>query len=78
MHGLLSPRWAATVLSLVCVLIGMPVYGWVLLKSGVIRIRDLQQVPRLRRWIPHFVRWGWLKEDEGEAMKGVRGWRNTR
>lgn len=78
MYGLLSPRWAATVLSLVCVLIGMPVYGWVLLKSGVIRIRDLQQVPRLRRWIPRFVRWGWLKEDEGEAMKGVRGWRNTR
>jgi len=68
MHSLFSPRWAAAALSFLCVAVGMPVYGWLLLKSGVIRSRDLQHLPRLRRWIPHLVRWGLLKDDRNRGM----------
>lgn len=67
-----SPRWAATVLSLAAVAVGMPVYGGLLLKSGVVRRRDLEHVPRIRRWIPRLERWG-LLQDERPVRRGIGG-----
>jgi PST family polysaccharide transporter len=58
----LSPRWAAAWLSLLCVAVGTPVYGLLLLKSGAVRSQDLMHVPRLRKWVPHLVRWHLLKD----------------
>ncbi len=62
LSGWMSARWAATALALLCVMVGMPVYGGMLLKSGVIGRQDLEQVPRLRRWVPLLARWGLLNE----------------
>jgi len=68
-HSLFSPRWAAAVMSFLCVTVGIPLYGWLLLKSGVVRRRDLAHVPRLRRWLPYLERWG-LLQDERRRLRG--------
>ncbi len=71
MSEIFSPRWAATWLSLLCVLVGMPVYGLLLFKSGAIRSQDLMHVPRLRKWVPRLMRWRLLKD----GQESVRRWK---
>jgi polysaccharide transporter, PST family len=61
-------RVMMTVVSLTSVATGALVYGWALVRFGLVTRKDLEKVPKLgRKLLPLFDRWGRVNEREGSS-----------